>query len=154
MDTQPDVSATKFERGAASSLWSRTLAQIPTVFGRLQYLASLRNPNTGRYVHHGMAQFFGEQETDAALRASHQQVFAEWLSLPLARQKADFDGYLSELEGDRKTILTAWLTLEPYRNLPPVGVREVEKQLYLAEIEALLALLRNESGVAAPAPEA
>lgn len=154
MDTQPDAGATKLERGAASSLWSRTLAQISTVFGRLHYLASLRNPNTGQYVHHGMAQYFGEEETDAALRVSHLKVFAEWLSLPLARQKTDFDRYLSELEGDRKTILAAWLTLEPYRNLPPAGVREVEKQLYLAEIEALLALLKNESGVGAPAPEA
>ncbi len=30
------------ERGAASDLWRHTLSQIPTVFGRLVYLSSLR----------------------------------------------------------------------------------------------------------------
>jgi hypothetical protein len=141
-------------RDAVSNVWARTLSQIPTCFGRLYYLASLRNPNTGLYEHHGLAHRFGAAEADAALRSSHEEVFAEWLNFPLARQKADFDSFLAGIEGDRATVLGAWLTLEPYRNLPPVTARPVERELYLAEIQALLELLRNESGVAFPDPDA
>ena len=48
------------ERGAASDLWRHTLSQIPSVFGRLVYLSSLRNPNTDSYEHHGFSQMFGD----------------------------------------------------------------------------------------------
>ena len=37
----------KFDRSAAADLWRNTLSQIPTTFGRLIYLASLRDQNTG-----------------------------------------------------------------------------------------------------------
>src|SRR5216683_4844157 len=41
------------ERGAANDLWRHTLSQIPAVFGRMVYLAGLRN-GRGRYEHHGL----------------------------------------------------------------------------------------------------
>ena len=44
-----------FERGAAADVWRHTLSQIPYLYGRLAYLGSLRNANTGRYEHHGLA---------------------------------------------------------------------------------------------------
>jgi hypothetical protein len=40
------------ERDAGGVLWRRTLSQIPSQFGRIAWLASLRNPNTGVYEHH------------------------------------------------------------------------------------------------------
>lgn len=146
--------ARRWDRDAVSSVWARTLSQIPTQFGRLHYLAGLRNANTGRYEHHGLAHWCGAEEADRALRASHEQVFAQWLNFPLARQKADFDAFLAGLEGGREVVVRAWLTLEPYRNLVPAAARPVERDLYLAEIEALLALLRNELGVVSPDPDA
>ena len=69
----------KFDRGAAADLWRHTLAQIPTVFGRLVYLATLRDANTGVYEHHGLSQIFGEEEADRTLRQSHIEMFNEWL---------------------------------------------------------------------------
>jgi hypothetical protein len=39
----------------AEDVWDRTLAQIATTFGRIAYLASLRNENSGRYEHFGLA---------------------------------------------------------------------------------------------------
>src|ERR1700733_4646430 len=83
-----------FDRSAASDLWRNTLSQIPTVFGRLVYLASLRNPNNGNYEHHGLALVFGEDEANRALKDSHSTVFAGWLTFNLEQQKADLDLYL------------------------------------------------------------
>lgn len=144
----------KFPRGAAADLWRHTLLQIPTTFGRLVYLSSLRDQNTGLYGHHGLAQMFGEEEADRALRESHQHAFAEWLCYPLDQQKAELDEYLSGLDGPVTVILQNWIRFAPYRNFIPAGTRDVERDLYSGDLEVLLEVLKREHGVACPDPEA
>lgn len=138
------------ERGAVPDVWRRTLSQIETVFGRLVYLSGLRDVNSGRYEHHGLALIFGEDEADQALRDSHEITFAEWLSFNLEKQKADLDLYLSHLTARKRTAVETWLRLRPYRNLVPTRSTEPERMLYLSDFEVLLDLLRNEYGVADP----
>lgn len=137
-----------------ANVWRRTLSQIPTVFGRLVYLASLRDPNTGRYEHFGLAQMFGEDEADRALRQSHWETFQQWLGFGLERQKQDLDQYLAGLHRDPRAILETWSRVEPYRNLIPAAAPQAERQLYLSDLQALLELLKNEYGVACPDPDA
>jgi len=149
----PEAGA-KFPRGAAADLWRHTLVQIPTTFGRLVYLASLRDLNSGQYAHHGLAQMFGEEEADRTLRESHGQAFAEWLGYTLERQKAELDLYLRELDDPLRLILRNWTRFAPFRNFIPEGTRDVERQLYLSDLETLLELLRREHGVACDDPEA
>lgn len=143
-----------WQRNASSDLWSRTLANIPTTFGRLVYLSSLRDPNNGVYQHHGLAAVFGEREAHQALLGSHLRAFSEWLAFGLEEQKADLDLYISTLDGTRKKIIETWLRLTPYKNLIPVSVVDFERDLYLADLETLLQLLKNEHGVASPDQEA
>jgi hypothetical protein len=145
---------TSLDRGAAPDLWRHTLSQIPSLFGRLVYLCSLRDPNTGGYEHYGLAQVFGDGEADRVLKESHHQAFSAWLCLTLEQQKADLDLYLSGLSGNRRTILDTWIRLQPYRNLIPSTCREVERELYMADLDAILGLLKNEYGVASPDPDA
>jgi len=142
------------DRSAASDLWRNTLSQIPSVFGRLVYLASLRNANSGRYEHHGLALVFGEDEANRALKKSHSRVFREWLTFNLEQQKVDLDLYLSGLNEDKRTVLTTWLELAPYRNLIPFTLRGVEKRLYTADLKALLELMGRAHGAGAPDPDA
>ncbi len=132
------------EAGGAASLWRNTLSQIPSTFGRMVYLASLRDQNTGRYQHHGLAAAFGENEADAALRESHERTFAEWLGYNMEQQKSDLDLYLSSFLADRLTILGTWIRLSPYRSLVPSSAGEPERRLYLADLEALLEILKAE----------
>lgn len=142
------------ERGAPSDLWRNTLSQIPSVFGRLVYLSSLRGPNSGIYEHHGLALLFGEEEANRALRRSHEETFSDWLCFGLEQQKADLDLYLSELPGNRSMIIGTWLRLTPYRNLVPATGRPSEKQLFLSDFEALLQVLKAEYDVVVPDPDA
>jgi hypothetical protein len=137
-------------RGAAADLWRNTLSQIPTVFGRLVYLASLRDPNSGAYLHHGLSQVFGSAESDQILSRSHADAFSEWLGFELEQQKNDLDAYLVDLSEDRRSIVEAWLSLSPYRNLIPVAVSEPERMFYLSDFEALLELLKHEYGARGP----
>lgn len=142
------------DNSAAGDLWRHTLSQIPSVFGRLVYLSSLRDSNTNRYEHHGFALMFGETESNATLVESHAKTFQEWLCFTLEQQKADLDLYLSDLGENKETVVQAWLHLAPYRRLIPSSARRVEKQLYLSDFETLLVLLRNQYGVASPDPDA
>lgn len=126
--------------------WRATLAEIPTLFGRLVFLSSLRDPQTGRYAHTALPTVAGADDPDRTLRNSHQQVFQQWISMRLEEQKADLDEYLCTAGGPRYSI--------PYRNLTPPSAREVERQLYLTDLETLLELLRYERGSAFSMPEA
>ena len=144
----------EFEGSAAAGLWRHTLSQIPCVFGRLVYLASLLNSNTGKYEHHGLAMVFGETESDRTLRLSHETAFREWLNCNLENQKADLDLYLSNVSIDKKTLLSTWIRLTPYRNLVPGSAQGQERKLFFADLEALLGLLKNEYGVSLPDPDA
>ena len=138
---------------SAGELWRHTISQIPSSFGRLVYLASLRDQNTGRYEHHGLSQMFGDEESDRTLRECHAQTFAGWLSFDLKQQKKDLDLYLSAFQVEKRTILATWIRLAPYRNLTPTTVPEPERRLYLTDIEAILELLNNENDVAPLDPD-
>jgi hypothetical protein len=135
------------DRRAVADVWRHTLSQIPSVFGRLVYLSGLRNPNSGRYDHHGLALVFGADDSNRALKKSHTQVFAEWLSFNLEQQMADLNLYLSDLPEDKKTVLQAWTKLAPYKNLLPSNAKPVEKRLYLSELQTMLELIRGAFGV-------
>jgi hypothetical protein len=135
-----------WQRTAASDLSVRTLAQIPSTFGRLVYLSSLRNSITDVYEHHGLGSVFGEEEADRALREGHERAFADWLTYTLEQQKADLDLYLSALDLPKRQLLRTWQKLAPYRNLIPSSALEAERALYLMDVEALLELLRREHG--------
>jgi hypothetical protein len=127
----------------SQDLWRRTLAQIPSVFGRLDYLARLRDPNTGVYQHHGLAQVFGAAEADRAMRESHLASFQEWLNLSMEHQKTDLAVFFSGLLVERQTLIETWLRLGHYRNLIPAAAPEAERALFLADVEALLRALRS-----------
>jgi hypothetical protein len=121
-------------RDPAAELWWKILKRIPTHFGQLVTLSTLRDALTGRYAHPQLGQIVGLDITDRVLRHSHHEVFSTWLRLTLAQQHADLDEYLA-VSGTSVDLL-------PYRDIPPSTAHPVECQLYLADLETLLALSR------------
>jgi len=135
---------------AISDLWNRTLTQVPTTFGRIVYLASLRDANSGRYEHFGLAQVYSPEEADRAIRESHVEVFAEWLDYPLAQQRRDLEGYLLALEEDKGTVLRTWVALSPYRNLIPTDANAAQTALFVSDLELILEMMRSEASSSGP----
>jgi len=146
----PEIDRGAMDGTAKSDLWRNTLSRISSVFGRLIYLANLRNVNSGKYEHYGLTVVFGDLEAHRALKKSHREVFSEWLAFHIERQKSDLQLYFSEQPEDERTILKAWEKLQPYRNFIPSAAKEVEKKLYLADLRAILAVLKNASDAGDP----
>jgi hypothetical protein len=141
---EPGEDAPLHRDQAAENVWDRTVSQIPTTFGRIAYLSSLRNPNSGRYEHFGLAHIYSIEEANRVLRACHQEAFSDWLNFSLMQQRNDLEAYLNSIEDDRQTVLATWLDLSPYRGLIPTDATPAERRLYLSDLELILDLLRNE----------
>jgi len=133
--------------------WNRTLHGIPTVFGRLAWLASLRNQNSGAYEHFGMAQRSSAAEVDRIVRDSHLQTFQQWLGFTLEEQKQELSGYFDDLGLDRREVLSNWLSLNPYLGWVPPESRDVERTLFLTDLGFVLESFRSDYGVAARDPD-
>jgi hypothetical protein len=135
-------------------LWRHTLSQIDTVFGRLEYLSSLRNHHTGRYEHFGLEQRFGAECSDTTLRKSHERIFGDWIGFSLEAQKRELTEYLSGREESIAEILDSWLRVKPFTTWIPANARGAERELFLSDLDVLLELIRREHGVGAPDPDA
>jgi hypothetical protein len=139
------------ERSAAGDLWKHTLSRIPTLFGRIAYLASLRDSNSGIYRHHGLSTVFGRDDSAKALRESHEQAFLEWLTLKMEEKYYDLSRYLVELEDPASAVVSHWLSARIYRIYVPGSARETERELFCSDLEALLETIRNAQKAADPA---
>ena len=139
---------------AAANLWRHTVGQIPSLFGRLSYLASLRNLNSGNYEHFGLSQRFDTKQADTVLRESHVQTFNQWLSYGLQEQKEDLEEYLSTVDADLPAVIANWIRLTPYQTCLPAETRQVERDLFLADLGRILEMLKFEHAVASPDPDA
>lgn len=126
------------DQGPATELWRKTLSRIPTHFGRLVFLASLRDPLTGCYRHPPLHQIVGREITDRTLCHSHREIFSQWLGFGLAQQKADLDEYLMASQAAPDPAA--------YRDIVPASAHQVERQLYITDLETLLELVRGERG--------
>jgi len=131
------------ERNAAGDLWKHTLSRIPTLFGKIAYLASLRDSNSGNYRHHGLSSLFGRDESAKALRESHERAFLEWLSLTMEEKYYDLSRFLVELEDPVSAVVRHWLSARIYRTYVPGSARETERELFCRDLEALLETIRN-----------
>ena len=131
------------ERDPSADLWKHTLSHIPTVYGRIAYLAGLRDPNSGVYRHHGLASTFGRDESARALRESHEQIFRGWLRLSLEEKSRDLSDYLNNLEDPKALVLSHWTKSKSYRNQAPSSADEGEKLYFYSDLEALLSLAVN-----------
>jgi len=149
-----DTTGSKTERSVGPEIWRNTLSHIPTLFGRLAYIASLRDPHTGRYHHYGMERLFGNEAAELMLRQSHSEIFSRWLNCGLEEQKHDLEDYLSDtLAGGRPAEMN-WSRFPDYLTFVPPEAGEVERRLYASDLEILLEILKVEDGAASPDPDA
>lgn len=128
---------------ARDDLNNRTLAKIGLEFGRLIYLASTRDYNTGRYYHDGLAFQFSEEAAQKALAEAHREVFMNLTLGPLEDFANQLQLYLSSIGAEPKEIIRAWEKLEAYRVAIPVDCDPLTASLFLANVKIVLAIVES-----------
>jgi len=127
---------------AYDDLLNRTLSRISCDLGRLIYLASTRDYNTGNYYHEGLASRFSPEVARKALEIAHRQAFYKVSSFSLEVLASDLEVYLRSSRENPQEFLRAWQKLEPYRVTIPTEVNLTVARLFTSNLRLSLAILR------------
>jgi hypothetical protein len=120
-----------------------SLESLPTPFARLVFLASLRDPYTGQYLHEGWGTIAAVGEIHQALEKAHQEIFSAVVALSLGDFCAELGRHFTSLNQPHVAIAKLWLEIEPYREMIPQGCSPIERALFVAQIRLALEALKR-----------
>lgn len=121
----------------AAEAWARLLGEVPTTFGKLVQVASYREEGSGRYSHPQLQRVFADAVIDSVLRASHDELFGEWLNYSLEQQRDEVVEYLASLRGAQGQDRTM---IETSVRLIPASAGAAQRKLFLSDMEITLKL--------------
>ena len=127
---------------AYDDLLRRSLSVLSCELGRLIYLASTRDYNTGSYHHDGLSARYTPEAARKALEIAHRQIFYKVSAYSLEELVEEIAIYLASSREDPQRVLLTWQKLEPFRIAVPVEVNPVVSRLFLSNIRLALAIFR------------
>lgn len=122
------------------------VSAIPSVLGRIVFLASCRNRATGEYHDSDLETQpaglpCGRVKLDRALRDQHLSAFGDWLRLSIRRQMEEMQCYAADQALPAFLLVRQWIDERPFTEFIPTGAMQVERQLFIADMEAVLTVL-------------
>ena len=132
-DTSPD--------SLTGYIGESVLRTLPNDLTRMIYLASLRDCNSGLYLHPELSHHSGLRAADRALRACHEQVFRRLLTTRLPDYVGQLQEYIRYTRGETITVLSTWRSLQAYRATVPVGTPSISAELFFLNISVALEIL-------------
>ncbi|MCL6480647.1 MAG: hypothetical protein K6U02_02870 [Firmicutes bacterium] len=128
----------------------QTLALLPGDLARLLYVASLRDPSSGRYGHASLAARYGDEAVQQALAFCHEQLFLRILEMPLEQLERELRRSLVSRVGDVWEIAESWQTPEPFCAVIPDGMPDYLRELFTSNLRVLLRALTSERTTSPP----
>jgi hypothetical protein len=122
---------------------SQTLAAIPSDFGRLYYVSSLKDSETGRYEHDGLKSLYSENAVQAALSHCHEELFSRILETPLTEQESDLRACLRSAGDQFWDVVESWQKDRCFQEMCPDGVPSYLHELFCSNMGALLAVFSS-----------
>ena len=120
------------------------LQALPNDLTRMLYLASLRDCNSGLYLHPEFSHPQGLEAVDRSLRLCHEQVFRRLLTTRLPEYVSQLQEYIRYTRGETTTVLKTWRSLQAYRATVPVGALSTSAELFFLNIDIALEILSQQ----------
>ena len=130
-------------RAVIEDFSSQTLAAISSDFARLYYVSSLKNADSGRYEHQGLASLYPENAVQAALSHCHEELFSRILETSLKEQERDLRVCLSAAGDQYWDVVQSWRESRYFQNLCPEGLPDYLHDLFCSNMGALLAIFSS-----------
>lgn len=121
------------------------LDKLPNDLTRMLYLASLRDCNSGRYLHPELSPSIGVENAHQALTACHERVFNRLLTAPVSQYIVQLEEYIRYTRTEKSIVLATWQSIEAYRATVPVSAIAIYRDLFCLNIEIALLILNGNS---------
>jgi hypothetical protein len=127
--------------GFPGDMSETVLRALPNDLTRMIYLASLRDCNSGLYLHPELSRQKGIHAADQWLRVCHEQVFRRLLTTRLSDYVRQLQDYIRYTRSEPVTVLKTWRSLQAYRATVPVGALLISSELFFLNIGIALEIL-------------
>ncbi len=122
---------------------SQTLAAISSCFGRLYYVSSLKDSDSGRYEHDGLGSLYPDGAVQAALSHCHEELFSRILETPLEEQERDLLACLGSAGEQYWAVVDSWRETKSFQQMCPEGLPDYLLDLFCSNMSALLAIFSS-----------
>ena len=130
-------------RAVIEDFSSQTLAAIASDFGRLYYVSSLKDSDSGRYEHDGLTSLYPENAVQAGLSHCHEELFSRILETPLNDQARDLRECLGSAGDKYWDVVENWRETCYFREMCPEGLPDYLQNLFCSNMGALLAIFSS-----------
>lgn len=122
---------------------SQSLAAISTDFGRLYYVSSLKDSDSGRYEHDGLESLYSENAVQEGLSHCHEELFSRILETPLREQERDLRACLDSAGDKYWDVVESWRESRYFQEMCPEGLPNYLQDLFCSNMGALLAIFSS-----------
>jgi len=127
-------------RAVIEDFSSRSLAAISSDFGRLYYVSSLKDSDSGRYEHDGLMSLYPENAVQSGISHCHEELFTRILETPLKEQESDLRECLDAAGDQYWDVVESWRETRYFREMCPEGLPDYLQELFCSNMSALLAI--------------
>lgn len=118
-----------------------TWKHLPSVSAKLAFLTAVRDPYSGKYIHEGWTHFGSSEEIHEMLRSTHRALFEMLCALSISALCAELNMYFTTLSSPQKETVRLWRELEPFREMVPEGISVEERDFFVSQMRAAMAVL-------------